>query len=143
MSIRKAEMADFFEENVLFHTGRPGIFPLFAKWGARFVLRDDGRDFAADLLRFAARFDPFPPEEFSRRRLAVHEAVLNALRYGGAAPVLTAWGTDKFMQVGISQKKNIRWPLKVDGYRGTALIRRYASECMVCADKKTLILRFY
>lgn len=143
MSIRKAEMADFFEENVLFHTGRPGIFPLSAAWGARLVLRDDGRDFVADLLRFAVRFDPLPPKEFSRRRLAVHEAVLNALRYGGADPVLTAWGAKKFMQAGITQKNDIFWPEEIDEYRGTALIRRYVSEFMVSTDKKTLILRFY
>lgn len=143
MSIRKAEMTDFFEENALFHTGRPGIFPLSAQWGARIILHNDGRDFAADLMRFAVRFGDLTPEESLCRRLAVHEAVLNALCHGGDSLVLTAWGARKFMQAEIKQKNNICWPLKTDGYRGTALIRRYAPQCMVSADKKTLILRFY
>lgn len=138
MSIRKAEISDFFK----IYAGRFGSFPLSAKWGARFVLRGS-RDFAADLLHFAARFDNLPCREILYRRLAVHEAVLNALRCGGPDPVLTAWGAKKFMQVGIQQKNDIFWPAETGGHRGTALIKRYASEYGISDDKKTLVLRFY
>lgn len=142
MSIRKAGKVDICKKNALFYSARTRTFPLSAEWGARFVLRD-GRDFAADLMRFAARFSDLTEKEFLCRRLAVHEAVLNALCNGGGKPVLTAWGTGRFMRVGIRQENDIRWPAQSVGYRGTDLIKRYASETTVSSDGKTLILRFY
>ncbi len=135
-------MSDFFKNNILLYSGKSQKFPLSAQWGAHFVLKED-RDYVSDLLDFAVRFDALTAQKVFCRRLVVHEAVLNAFCYGGKEPVLRAWGAKKFMQVAIKQKNDIIWPSETDMYRGTALIRRYASGIRISDDKKTLVLQFF
>lgn len=135
-------MANFLEKNILFYAERPHIFPLSAKWGAKFVLNNN-HDFALDLLKFASRFDVFSSKDFFFRRVAVHEAIMNALFYGGKSPILIGWGLQRFMQIGIMQENEIIWPCKPDKYRGTALIKKYSSNVLFSLDKKTLVLQFY
>ena len=142
MSIKKAKMTGNFEKQHLFCSKHPKSFPLSAKWGVRIVLKKE-EDVIPELMLFITRLDSLPRRKAFYRRLAVHEAVSNALCYGGPDPILTAWGTQNFMQAAIEQKNNIRWPQKSNEYAGTALIKRYASEYMIAADKKTLLLRFY
>lgn len=116
-------------------------FPLSVDWGARFLLEGED-DFAFILMRFSDRFDASSPEVFLKRRLAVHEAVLNAIAYGGEKAVLTAFGKKNFMQVEICQKNKIEWPAKRQSHQGITLIERYASSVSFSSDKKTLILQF-
>jgi len=85
---------------------------------------------------------PFEPFELMTRRLAIHEAVSNALKHGGGG-VLKACGRGRKMRADISQQKPVVFPLTAEPFQGTALIRRYARKTEVSADKKTLILRFY
>lgn len=116
-------------------------FPLSVDWGARFLLEGED-DFAFNLMRFSDRFAALSAEVFLKRRLAVHEAVLNAMAYGGKGAVLTAFGKKNFMQVEICQKNKIEWPAKRQSHQGITLIERYASNVFFSSDKKTLILQF-
>lgn len=103
---------------------------------------DSSTDAALIVTMRAQKHFWFEPFELMTRRLAVHEAVLNALKYGGGG-VLKACGRDREMRVEISQQKPVVFPLTAEPFRGTALIRRYARETEVSPDKKTLILLFY
>ena len=99
-------------------------------------------DAALIVMTLAQNGFPFEPFELMTRRLAIHEAVTNALKHGGGG-VLKACGRGREMRADISQQKPVAFPSTAKPFRGTALIRRYTREIKVSADKKTLILRFY
>lgn len=100
-------------------------------------------DAALKVVTQAQRCFSFDSEKLLTYRLAIHEAVLNALKYGGGEAVLTAFDDNEKMQVEIRQKNKIVFPSETKAFQGVSLIRRYAKETEVSADGKTLILRFY
>ena len=112
------------------------------EWSLSFI-PDENQDAALIVMSEAQKHFPFDSVQTLNRRLAVHEAVLNALKYGGGETVLKAFGKENEMRVEISQKNVIVWPDETAAYRGTALIRRYAREVKLSEDKRTLILFFY
>ena len=100
-------------------------------------------DAALVVLTEAKKYCSFDKEKFLIFRLVVHEAVLNALKYGGGDVVLTALGNKEKIQVEIRQKNKIVFPVETKPYQGTSLIRRYACETELSDDGKALIMRFY
>ncbi len=117
------------------------IAPLNRQWKVDFIL-DGERDVPLALLHFANDFFPLKGTDFIHRRLAIHEAVNNALFYG-KKPTLTAWGKRKFLYVNICQENEISWPKKLTPYQGIVLIQRYAKKIKLSPDKKKLHLFFY
>jgi len=103
---------------------------------------DSAQDIALIVMMRAQEYFSFEASELMTRRLVVHEAVMNALKYGGEA-VLTAFGNREKMQVEIRQKNQIVFPVDLSPFRGTSLIRKYTRETEISTDKRTLILRFY
>ena len=83
---------------------------------------DLAQDIASLVIMRAQEYFSFEPSELMTRRLAIHEAVMNALKYGGEA-VLTAFGNGEKMQVEIHQKNKIIFPVDLPPFRGTSLIR--------------------
>lgn len=129
-------------KNFLNYLPYPKSFPVSAKWGIRFILKADD-DCALNVLNFCNRFSVLSQKEIFYRRLVIHEAVLNALYYGGPCPVLSAWGYANFMQIEIEQQNKIQWRQKKDKYRGTALMKRYVKNMKIYPDGKKLVLQFY
>ena len=78
------------------------------EWKLRLKL-DFERDCALIVMNEAQKHFSFSPSELMTRRLAVHEAVTNALKYGGEA-ALTAVGNGNKMRVEIRQKNKIVFP---------------------------------
>lgn len=111
------------------------------EWSICFPL-DSEQDGALIVMNEAQKHFSFASSERTTRRLAIHEAVLNALKYGGGA-VLAAFGNGREMRVEICQKNKIVFPADLPPFRGTSLIRRYVRETEISADGRTLILRFY
>lgn len=128
--------------NLLLYGGRGCSLPPGALWGAGFEI-EAGPDFAEALTEFAARFSSVPRNKLFRCRLCVHEAVLNALKYGRGNVFLNAWGNDECTEVSVSQAAQIIWPEKTESFRGTALIKRYAGDIRFSLDKRTIYLLFY
>ncbi|MBR1945170.1 MAG: hypothetical protein IJ846_02610 [Alphaproteobacteria bacterium] len=110
------------------------------EWKIRLKI-DPEQDAALIIMNEAQKHSSFSPFELMTYRLAVHEAVLNALKYGGGEAVLTAFGNAGKMQVEIRQKNKIIWPNLVRPFRGVALIKRYA-QTEISDNSRTLILRF-
>lgn len=111
------------------------------EWNLRLKL-DFEQDGALIVMTEAQRHFSFSSLELMTRRLAVHEASINALKYGGEAELIAS-GSENRMQIEISQKNKIVFPENLQPFRGVSLIRRYARETEISGDGRTLILRFY
>ena len=112
------------------------------EWKLR-IKPDCEQDCALIVANEAQKRFSFSDSELMTFRLVIHEAVLNALKYGGGDIVLTVSGNQKELQAEISQKNQIVFPAESLPFKGVALIRRHAREIAFSEDKKTLILRFY
>lgn len=77
-----------------------------------------------------------------KRRLVLHEAVLNAVMHGGKPISIRIHQSENKITVKISQRKNILWPEKAESYKGVELIKRFSDKCKISKDKKTLTLSF-
>lgn len=136
-------MPSFVEKgNLLLYGVRDCVLPSGAVWGAEFEI-EPGPDFAAALTDFAVRFVPVPPDRMFFRRLCIHEAVSNALKYGQAGLYLSARGDNEHTEVSLRQNARIIWPEKTQDFRGTALIKRYAGDIRFSFDKRKIYLLFY
>ena len=107
------------------------------------LIPDESQDAALIVVSEAQKHFPFDPFQILTRRLAVHEAVLNALKYGGGEVKLNASGKGERMTVEIRQKNAVILPEKTPAHCGTALIRRYAREVRFSEDGCALIVLFY
>ena len=112
------------------------------EWNVTLTL-DPTQNAALTVLTHAQKYFPLTPMEMTHRRLAIHEAVSNALKYGGTEASLTASGNKGEWHVAIRQKNKIALPDQTDPFRGVALIKRYARETHVSEDGRTLFLLFY
>ncbi|MBR1778839.1 MAG: hypothetical protein IJ752_09705 [Alphaproteobacteria bacterium] len=112
------------------------------EWKIRLTL-DSTKDAALTIIKAAQERSPFIGIDLTTCRLAIHEAVLNAVKHGGGKAVLTAFGNQKEIRAEIRQQREIVFPQENQTFKGISLIRRYAREIEILADKKTLVLRFY
>ncbi|MGN0904721.1 MAG: hypothetical protein ACI4PW_06150 [Alphaproteobacteria bacterium] len=76
-------------------------------------------------------------------RLAVHEAVLNALKHGGGEAFVALVPEKEGVCVQIRQNGDVVFPPPSRAFGGTALIRRCSRKQDVSEDKKILSLWFY
>ena len=113
------------------------------RWKIRLRIDSALADGALLVMTAAQKCFSFSRFELTARRLAVHEAISNALKYGGGKAVLTAFGNEEKMRVEISQKCKIVWPDQMSSFQGVALIRRYARKTEISDNSRTLILWFY
>lgn len=76
-------------------------------------------------------------------RLAVHEAVLNALKHGGGEAFVVLVPEKEGVRVQIRQNGDVVFPPPSRAFGGMALIRRCSRKQHVSEDKKILSLWFY
>lgn len=112
-----------------------------ADWDIQFKA-DETNDNALRIIEHAMNFMQTGKDMFFCR-IALHEAIVNAVEHGESDIYVRAFGNESEMQVEIMQQNEIIFPDKTESYKGTSLIRRYAQDVSFSQDKKTLILRFY
>ncbi len=103
----------------------------------------EGEVLAAAVSEAAAAMVPELSEKRLFCRLAVHEAVLNALQHGGGEAFISLFPEKEGVRVQIRQNKEVFFPEPSKAFGGMALIRRCSRKQDVSGDKKILSLWFY
>lgn len=104
---------------------------------------EEGEAAAKAVSEAAAAIVPELAEQQLFCRLAVHEAVLNALRHGGGEAFVSFFPEDGGVRVQIRQNKDVLFPEPSKAFGGMALIRRCSRKQHVSENKKILSLWFY